>query len=118
VVACPAPLPKAALSALKQLTGCTPEPLLVTDADLATLMHSYATAVPATNRRVGFVNAHDVSAAAAHIAAVAESERAITLTEAHSDWATWVRIESAGAVDTLFMRYEESQECPVATTLH
>jgi hypothetical protein len=118
VVACPAPLPKAALSALRLLTGCTPEPLLVTDSDLATLMHSYGSSAPAPQRRVGFVNAHDVNAAAAHIAAVAKNERAITLTEAHSDWATWVRIESVGAVDTLFMRYEESQECPVATTLH
>ena len=106
------------MSALRQLTGWTPEPLLVTDADLATLMHSYGMSAPAPHRRVGFVNALNVSAAAAHIAAVAESERAITLTEAHSDWATWVRIESVGAVDTLFMRYEESQECPVATTLH
>jgi len=118
VVACPAPLPKAALSALRQLTGCTPEPLLVTDSDLATLMHSYGTSAPATHRRVGFVNAQNVNAAAAHIAAVAESERAIRLTEAHSDWATWVRIESVGAIDTLFMRNEESLECPVATTLH
>jgi hypothetical protein len=108
VVACLAPVPKAALSALRQLTGCTPEPLLVTDSDLAALMHSYGTSAPAPHRRVGFVNADNVGAAAAHIAAVAESERAITLTEAHSDWASWVRIESAGVVDTLFMRYDES----------
>jgi hypothetical protein len=118
VVACRAPLPRAALAALRQLTGWTPEPLFVSDTDLATLMHSYGTSAPAPQRRVGFVNARNVNDAAAHIAAVAENERAITLTEAHSDWATWVRIESVGAVDTLFMRYEESLECPVATTLH
>jgi hypothetical protein len=66
-----------------------------------------------------FVNVHNVGDAAARIAAAAASARSITLTEAHSDNATWVRIESVGAVDTLFMRHDgEEQEWPAATTLH
>jgi hypothetical protein len=119
VVACRAPLPRSALSALRQLTGWAIEPLLVSDPDLQTLMHGYgSTAFPA-ERHVGFINVHNVGDAAARIAAAALSARTITLTEAHSDLATWVRIEHGGGVDTLFMRHdEENQEWPAATTLH
>ncbi len=59
---------------------------------------------------MGFVNVRNVGDAAARIAAAAESERTITLTEAHSDSATWVRIESVGGVDTLFMRHDEENQ--------
>jgi len=119
VVACGAPLPRAALSALRQLSGCTPEPMMVGDADLQTLMHGYGTTAPSSQRRVAFVNVQNVGDAAARIAAAAASQRTITLTEAHSDSATWVRIESDASVDTLFMRHDqENQEWPAAITLH
>jgi len=119
VVACRAPLPRAALFALRQLTGWTIEPLLVTDADVRTLTESYGTGAPASARRAGFVNVHNVGDAAAHIAALAATARTITLIEAHSDSATFVRVKSLGGVDTLFMRDdEENQEWQAATTLH
>ena len=76
-MACRAPLPRAALSALRQLTGWTPEPLLVSDADLQTLMHSYGVdGCPRPTRRVGFVNVHSVGDAAARIAAAAAERSA------------------------------------------
>jgi type II secretion system (T2SS) protein E len=119
IVACRAPLPRAALSALRQLTGWTPEPLLVSDQDHQNLMHNYGIAVPASARRNEFVNVHGVGDAAARIAAAAASERTITLTEAHCDSATWVRIASDAGVNTLFMRHEEEHgEWQAATTLH
>jgi hypothetical protein len=119
VVACRAPLPRAALAALQQLTGCTPEPMMVCDSDLDSLMHEYGTTAPAPGFRAGLVNVQNVSDAAARIAAAAASQHTITLTEAHYDQATWFRIEGLGGVDTLFMQHgEENNEWPAATTLH
>lgn len=119
VVACQAPLPRAALSALRQLTGWTPEPLLVSDGDCQLLMRSYGSAVGASQRRVAFARVRDVDAAAARIAAAAASDGAITVTEANYETSTWVRVEGRGAIDTLLMpRQEEDDECQVAITSH
>jgi hypothetical protein len=119
VVACQAPLPRAALSALRQLTGWTPEPLLVSDIDWQTLMHNYGATAPPSERRVEFTRVQGVGDAAARIAAAAASVGTITLTEAHCDSSIWVRIESPGAIDTLLMRHEkDNSEWPAATTSH
>jgi hypothetical protein len=119
VVACQAPLPRAALSALRQLTGWTPEPLLVTDADWHTLSENYGSAAPVSERRVEFVRVQNVEDAAGRIAAVAATEGAITVTEAHCGSSTWVRVESPGATETLLMRHDRDiSEWPVATTSH
>jgi len=118
VVACQAPLPRASLSAVRQLTGWTPEPLLVSDADWQTLMRSYGVASPASERRVEFIRVRDVGDAAARVAAAA-SVGPIMVTEAHCDSAMWVRIESAGAIDTLLMRQDEDKsQWQAATTSH
>ena len=119
LVACQAPLPRAALSALRQLTGWTPEPLLVSDVDWQTLMHNYGATATATERRVEFVRVQDVEEAAARIAAAAANEGAITLTEAHCDSSTWVRIQSPGAINTLLMRHgKDNREWQAAITSH
>jgi hypothetical protein len=118
LVACQAPLPRASLSALRQLTGWAPEPLLVSDADWQTLIRSYGIASPAQERRVEFIRVQDVGDAAARIAAAA-SVGPITVTEAHCDSAMWVRIESSGAIDTLLMRHDEDKsQWQAATTSH
>jgi hypothetical protein len=105
--------------ALRRPTNWTPERLLVSGADLETLMHSYGAMAPAPRGSVGFVDASTLGAAAAHLTAATANARTIWLTAAHSDTASWVRPESLAGVDALFMRHdEEKQECLAATTLH
>jgi hypothetical protein len=117
VVACQAPLPRAALSALRQLTGWAPDPLLVSDADWEALMASYGTeASPA--RRLEFVKVHNAAAAADHIAASAAMEGTITVTEAKCDTSTWLRVEGPSAISTLLVPYDEDGEWQAATTSH
>jgi hypothetical protein len=117
IVACPAPVPRAALAALRQLTGWSPEPLLVTDADWQALSRAYGSAAVTRRRRVEFDRVRDVDAAAARIAAAAR-EGAITITQAHHDDSTWVRVEGKGLVSTLLVPRKEGQECPAVITSH
>jgi hypothetical protein len=117
VVACPAPVPRAALAALRQLTGWSPEPLLVTDADWQALSRAYGSAAVTRRRRVEFDRVRDVDAAAARIAAAAR-EGAITITQAHDDDSTWVRVEGRELVSTLLVPRKEDQECPAVITSH
>jgi hypothetical protein len=101
--ACTAPVPRAALAALRQLTGLTPEPYLVTDATWTSLATAYANAVqsrPASR----FVTTNSLSDAVARIAAAAASARQARMTEAQ--WApyTWVRVEGrAGVVQDVLL---------------
>ena len=120
VVACQAPLPRAALNALRQLTGWTPEPLLVTDANYHTLLKAYAAAAAGSPRHVAFARVRDVDDAAARIAAAAAVDRSVTMTEVHSAGATWVRVEGAEFTNTLLVsdQHEEDETCRVATMSH
>lgn len=120
VVACQAPLPRAALSALRQLTGWTPEPLLVSDVDWQLLIRAYGSAVTRRQQRVVFERVRDIDELAARIAAAAANDRTVTITEAHYGESTWVRVEGQGAISTMLMpraRVEDS-ECLVPTTSH
>jgi hypothetical protein len=125
VVACQAPLPRMALSTLRQLTGWALEPLLVNDLDWQTLMRSYGAAASLSNRRLGFTRVQGAGDAAARIAATAARSRSITMTEVRSDSSIWVRVESPGAIDTLLMRRDNDtrdikdiSEWQAATTSH
>jgi hypothetical protein len=121
VVACQAPLPRAALSALRQLTGWTPEPLLVSDADWQRLIRAYGSAVTRRQQRVAFDRVRDIDELAARIAAAAAaSDGPVTVTEAQYDRSTWVRVAGQGAVSTMLLplpRLEED-ECPAPTISH
>jgi hypothetical protein len=117
IVACPAPVPRAALAALRQLTGWSPEPLLVTDADWQALSRAYGSTAVTRRRRVEFDRVRDVDAAAARIAAAAR-EGAITITQAQDNDSTWVRVEGKGLLTTLLVPSKEDPECPAVTTSH
>jgi hypothetical protein len=116
LVACSAPLPRASLSALRQLTGLTPEPLLVTDHDLKVLMEQYGSGrselpQPAT----AFAVVRDIADAAAKVAAVAVAQGSVTVTEAHADRSMWLRINGPNAITTVLMP-KEGSEWLAATT--
>jgi len=120
VVACQAPLPRAALSALRQLTGWTPEPLLVSDSDWQRLIRAYGSAVTHRQQRVAFDRVRDIDELAARIAAAAANDHSVTVTEAHYDQSTWVRVTGQGAISTMLMPRAgvEDDTCLEATTSH
>ncbi len=120
MVACTAPVPRAALAALRQLTGWSADPYLVGDHDFETLMEAYGSARPAAPPAPAthFIRTRDVDDAAVWIAAAASAERTISMTEAHCAPFTWVRVAGASAVSTLLVPYQEEPACRVATTSH
>jgi hypothetical protein len=120
-VACVAPLPRAALTALHQLTSWTPEPYLVSDDDLERLQQAYG--VDAAGRLAagagsGFVRARSVSEAAACIATAATSARRTTMTEASLVQYTWVRVRGAGVTQDVLFAPAGAEEiaCQAAAT--
>jgi hypothetical protein len=126
-VACTAPLPRAAVSALRQLTGLTPDLYLVTDEDWTLLAEAYSGAVgkPDPSQPVVQIEyASSLSDVAIRVAAAAMSGRRTVVTQARWDPYTWVRVQSSSVIhDVLFARVnhlEQSEETPclVANTSH
>lgn len=120
MVACRAPLPRAALAALQALSGLTVEPYLVSDAALDRLQRAYGAGVPAP---VQTTTVRDISDGASRIAAVASEAGSVTLREARVDPFTWVRIAADGQVSTLLVppfpqEIEEHESWLAATTQH
>ena len=116
LVACPAPLPRAALSALRQLTGLTPEPLLVSDDDWKALNDAYGTAPADPQRQTAFAVVRDVADAAAQVAAAAAAQGSVTVTEAYGDTSVWLRINGPSAIKTLLMPREGSEWLAATTS--
>jgi hypothetical protein len=118
MVACQAPVPRAALSALRQLTGWNPEPFLVSDVDFAALMQGYGIAAPTPRRVQQLVKVRDIADAADRIAGAAASSRSISITEADLAPFRWVRIDSRSGVETLLVPFEQEPTCQAAFTSH
>ncbi|NOT24508.1 MAG: hypothetical protein HOP16_00275 [Acidobacteria bacterium] len=121
VVACAAPVPRTALTALRALTGHKTLVYLVSDEDLEALMAAYAADVPAQSRvRVQWT--HDRHEAARRIAEVAAISGDVTLREAHLDPLTWIRVVGKHGVDTMFVTpggtHEEVPQWLAGTTPH
>ena len=119
MVACRAPLPRAALSALRQLSHWSPEPYLVLDETWRTLMDAYGTAPGHSDRPIEVVKVRDAGEAAGRVARAASTQRTIALTEARTEGLRWLRIEGPAAIDTVLMTDDgEDASWPAATTLH
>jgi len=123
-VACPAPVPRRALSALRRLTGWIPEPYLVADADWQVLLRHYGADVRgerSVRELTQFVQTESLSDAAARITTAATRGGGTTVTEARWEPYTWVRIQGRGRVDDIVFARPDGQEeapCPVVTTSH
>jgi len=122
-VACTAPVPRAALSALAQLTGWSAEPYLVGDGNWAELLAAYGSAAaerPALEPDARCLKATSLSEAAARIASAAATGRRTTVTGAHWDPYTWVRVQGNGVVQDILLSRAlgEEAECQAATTSH
>lgn len=99
-VACTAPLPRTALHAMRQLTGCRIDPYLVADEMFPGLLEAYGagrddTAVCAVG---------DLGGTASRIAAAARTAGALRMTEARCDEQVWVRVEAPGRTEQLWLR--------------
>jgi len=117
MVACPAPLPAAALAVLEQITGWHTQPYLVGDDDFEALMKAVMSDVsaPAVSH---FATARDLDDAERQIAAVVAQQRRISLIEAPYGSFTWVRLAGANVVSTVLVPCDQEDPCPAATTLH
>src|SRR5262249_19531696 len=87
-------------------TGWTPEPFVVSDVDLERLMREYGVAqadAPAVkvSRVVG------IRDASRRIAATAELERSVKVTEAHMDPFTWIRVARQASINSLLVVDED-----------
>ena len=122
-VAVVAPVPRAAINALRQLTGWIPEPFLVDDDQWNVLFDNYGADVADrqwTERPVELVEALSVSDAAARIAAAATSVRRTTVVEAHWDPYTWIRVQGDGLTQDVLLTNVDHEEMPclAANTSH
>lgn len=124
-VACPAPVPRRAISAFRRLTGWIPEAYLVSDDDFQTLLRNYGLDVQgerSVRTLTEFSQADNLADAAACIAEAATRGGDTNITEARWEPYTWVRVQGSGvAEDVLFSRpatVEEEASCLAATTSH
>jgi hypothetical protein len=117
------PVPRAALNALRQLTGWTPDPYLVDDELWTALLENYGAGVagrPLSGPMIELIQSHSLSDAAARIAAAATSARSTTVTEAHWEPYTWVRVQGKGVARDVLLTHDKSEEtsCLAANTSH
>jgi len=103
-VACAAPTPYRGLGAFQRVTGLTPEPFLVTDADWSSLMSTYGSTVEA-DEFAPFVETRNWAEAVDSIAAAVKSSRSVRFTDARFDARIWVRVhgDADGAVKDIVL---------------
>lgn len=101
-VACMAPLPRVAIGALRELTGCIVQAYLVSDQLWPTLLASYGTAVGASARATG-TPVRDLGDAAARIAQVVRRDPTAHLSHVRWDPYVWMRVESQQQIEDLVL---------------
>lgn len=107
-VASTSPVRWAAVTALQQLTGWTPEPYLVEDDTWQALFAQYAAAASRTAR--GLQTAGTVPEAAARIAEAAARARRTTIVEARFDPHTWIRVSGDSSVHDVLLTPSAAEE--------
>ena len=113
-VACAAPVPRLALSALRELTGWTAEPFLVPDETMAGLIGAYA-ALADVEARDQVVEREAAGAAIAE--AAAGSDEAV-VSQAPCNPYLWVRVTGTAGPRDLFIPTGEEAAWPAAHTSH
>jgi hypothetical protein len=101
-VVCPAPLPRRAISALRQLTGWTLDVYLVSDEDWRAILDNYGADLDdaaRAGRQPAFVQTTSLADAASHVARAAARGRSTTVIEARWDDHAWLRVQGAGLVE-------------------
>ena len=117
-VVCAAPIPKAAMRALVRLTGWLPEVYLVSDRVFQAALDAYRPA-PGAQSSHRAVIVENLGAAAAHVADVAASERAVTMQHADCNSYRWVRVQAPERVsDLLVSQAQKETGCQAELTAH
>lgn len=118
-VACAAPAPYRGLGAFQRVTGLTPEPFLVTDADWSSLMSTYGSTVEAEEFSP-FVETRDWAEAVDSIAAAVKSSRSVHFTDARFDARIWVRVhgDKDGAVKDIVLSVTPADAGAPITATH
>lgn len=111
-VACTAPVPRLALSALRELTGWTAEPFLVGDSTLAALVQAYGELAgsPPHDQVI------DREAAGAAIAEAAAGQQDATVSHATCNPYVWVRVAGKAGIRDLFIPTGEEAAWQAAHT--
>ena len=115
-VICAAPVPRAAVRAMQQLTGWTPEVYLVHDDLFARAVAAYRPAVAEPSAQLLHVDGID--AAASFVADTASSDRAVVMRHAQWDRFTWIRVEGQTQVANLLVPVSREGTCQAALTAH
>ena len=113
-VACAAPVPRLALSALRELTGWTAEPFLVPDETMDGLMRAYAALADVEAQRPG---GRTGRAGAAIAEAAAGSDEAVVSQAACNPY-LWVRVTGTAGPRDLFIPTGEEAAWQAAHTSH
>jgi hypothetical protein len=100
-VACPAPVPRTALSIFRQQTGWTPEAFLVSDDDWLALLEHYGAAarrqVSDADLSMAFAREDDFDEGVRRVAQVVMAAGEARLRDARWGPYVWVRLQGAGA---------------------
>jgi len=109
-VACPAPIPRRAIGALRRLTRWTPEIYLVTDNDWAAIVTHYGADIAPGDAAAAptFVRTTSLEDAATRIADAAARVRQATLVEARWEGHVWLRIEGAGLLEDVCLAHADA----------
>jgi hypothetical protein len=113
-VACTAPVPRASLAALRELTGSIIEPYLVADDQWPEVLRAYGTARPGDGSAPVAVT--NLEALADRVAATARQAGAIRMSEARCEDHLWVRLDAGGRIEELVL--PSSQSAAAAAPSH
>ena len=120
-VACVAPLPRLALSAIREITGARIDAFLVADEEWERLAEAYATGERTPTRIVPSTALRSIPDAAVRIALAASEGGPWRIQHARCDPFVWVRLEGGTRREDLLVslgKYEGEHPWPVAPTQH
>ena len=114
-VICAAPVPRAALRALKSLTGWTPDVYLVADAVWRRALSDYAGLFETPE---ALPIAAGVDEAASVVASRASADRSVTMRMARWERYAWVRVEGPSRVSDVLIPESTEDACQAAPIAH
>ena len=119
-VACVAPLPRLALSAMREITGARIDPFIVADDDWERLADAYGVGDATRETLIPSMALRSIPDAAVRIALAAAEGGPVRIQHARCDPFMWVRLEGGRREDLLVAlgSHEGEQPWPVAPTQH
>jgi hypothetical protein len=120
-VACVAPLPRAALSALREITGARIDAFIVADEDWEPLATAYASGAAEIESLIPSTTLRSIPDAVVRIALAAAEGGPVRIQHARCDPFMWVRLEQSARREDLLVSLgasEGEQPWPAAPTQH